>query len=261
MKFNYPTKSQYKIRDPLVILGNGPSLARVDLDMVRGFDSVGINMAYREFQRINFWPKYLAVLDHIIARTHTQDIDALIQQHIPNSIEAFFISHVAFQNTQLHTSDNVHAMPGATNTRAYPKDTSLQPTFENLHKTQSAAMAMVEIGMCLGYKQLVLLGIDSHYVAQDRLQLQQVRGCLGRVVKPELDKNHWFDDYYKVGDKLWCAPQWKSIGYKRMMAVWGYLKTYADAHDVEIVNGNPGSAVKNFPIMAWQEALQYFMVK
>ena len=59
-------------------MGNGPSLAEVDFDMLKGFDTFGLNSAYRAYERLNWWPTYHGCFDYIVTDNHTEAFQNLI---------------------------------------------------------------------------------------------------------------------------------------------------------------------------------------
>ena len=44
------------MNDTIVIMGNGPSLKDVDFAKLDGFDTFGLNSAYRAYERMDWWP-------------------------------------------------------------------------------------------------------------------------------------------------------------------------------------------------------------
>jgi hypothetical protein len=259
MHFNYPDKLRYEIKDPLVILGNGPSLAKVNFNTVKYFDSCGFNTAYREFARKAFWPKYYATFDHVQAQVHREAFDALASKRIPNGIEGFFVPWLIDELSQY---DNVHLMPYyCGNIPRYPKDPELKPSFDNIHWVGPTGTMMVEVGMCMGYTKFVLLGIDSHVAPLEEQGMKPVEGNMsGLYVMEDPSKHtvHWFDDYLRKGDIAWFgAPNIESEQYAAVQG-WELLKDYADNHGIQIINGSPDSAVRAFKKMTWQESLSFW---
>ncbi|GAI03594.1 unnamed protein product, partial [marine sediment metagenome] len=59
--------------DTIVIMGNGPSLKDVDFDMLNGFDTFGLNAAYRAYERMDWWPKYHGCFDYIVTESHKEN--------------------------------------------------------------------------------------------------------------------------------------------------------------------------------------------
>ena len=51
---------------PLIVMGNGPSLGDVDFESLNGFDTFGLNAAYRAYERMNWYPTYFGCFDYIV---------------------------------------------------------------------------------------------------------------------------------------------------------------------------------------------------
>ena len=43
--------------DTFYVICNGPSLKGFDFNVLKGKPTIGMNAAYRMFEKINFWPK------------------------------------------------------------------------------------------------------------------------------------------------------------------------------------------------------------
>ncbi len=54
----------------LVIMGNGPSLKKIDFDLLRSVDTFGLNAAYRAYPRLNWWPTYHGCFDFVVTDSH-----------------------------------------------------------------------------------------------------------------------------------------------------------------------------------------------
>jgi hypothetical protein len=62
----------------LVIIGNGPSLKGFDFQNFDGLKTLGMNAAYRYWQRINWYPTYYCCLDDRLLETHHRQIYELL---------------------------------------------------------------------------------------------------------------------------------------------------------------------------------------
>jgi hypothetical protein len=51
-------ETDLNIKDPLIIMGNGPSLASINFQDLTGYDCLGIKASYKIYEKINWWPKY-----------------------------------------------------------------------------------------------------------------------------------------------------------------------------------------------------------
>ena len=65
----------------VIIMGNGPSLKDVDFEMLRKFDTYGLNSAYRAYERMNWYPKYFGCFDYIVTNSHRDNFRNLVIQY------------------------------------------------------------------------------------------------------------------------------------------------------------------------------------
>jgi hypothetical protein len=62
----------------VVVLGNGPSLKGFDFLSLHGVDTIGMNAAYRFWDRIGWYPNHYVCLDDRLIETHAAEIFRLI---------------------------------------------------------------------------------------------------------------------------------------------------------------------------------------
>jgi hypothetical protein len=188
----------------LVILGNGPSLRGFDFERLSGVATLGMNAAYRHWDRIDWRPTHYACLDDALIETHKSEILRLIAE---DRISSFFLS-----------GRMLELEPGLAN---HPKVRFLDEfvphwlkrrgqnhglTFIDSDAFRTGQDAFVTTGAYsvryaawLGYDQIVLLGIDLTYhglpesEAVDDLRLVMTE-------TPKHNPNYFFDDYQRQGD-------------------------------------------------------------
>ena len=223
-----------QIKDPLIVIGNGPSVKDIDLDMLRGRDTYGLKGAYVTYPKLNWYPKYWSTFDfewlqsgdrfmnvlqfvqednpvqhfiflesnevsfgkspkiHYIKRhgpkiikngldlmspwdvtkqaaakkiSELEDINekeatdlvyqTIITKHLGANITASGIVN-AYQNKRLTEDDYDNPKPGM----IYPFPTDIDKFY---YYGGSSAHIACNIGVCLGYKKIILLGVDCSY--------------------------------------------------------------------------------------------------
>ncbi len=93
------------IRDDIfILLGNGPSLAYVNLHDLDGMHTMGLNAAYRAFERINYWPMYFGCFDALVCGHHASEFKRLIRN---SPIEKFFFINFDDQKVDIFTEMDV----------------------------------------------------------------------------------------------------------------------------------------------------------
>lgn len=228
-------------KDTLIVMGNGPSLADVDFSLLDGFDTFGLNSAYRAYERMDWWPTYHGCFDYRVTDNHREKFVQLVNS---GKIKRhFYIRDIGkYDNFQY-----VNLLPYGTTDKMNNSDEE----FNNFHDNGNSGANACSVGVCLGYKKIILLGVDCNYV-------EFVDGCKrdgpgGLVMEktPDENPNYWFDDYQQKGDE-YNVPD----GLKFHMPTWNKF-AYRAAHEgIRVYNCSPISNLRCFERLSLQEALE-----
>lgn len=196
------------MKEILFIMGNGPSLKEIMnndeyLNMLKKYDTFGLNAAYRVYDKYNFYPTYFGCFDFVVNESHKEEFENLILSN--NSIKKFyFIGNSKMRQNMF--SDNVRKSSRfqkinfkCTNIN---KVNSISKNFNNFLDFGGSGGNAAQIGIMLGYKKIILLGCDCNY----NENLKESKKLGGYVLKINSDikenPNYWFNDYQKKGDKF-----------------------------------------------------------
>jgi len=221
--------------DILFIIGNGPSLKGVDLKALSEHHTLGMNAAYRYWREIDWRPTYYACLDEVVGLSHQDEIASLIKERRiekfllrSNLIEA--LGEVALDQRIINFDALYYGNIGF---NAAPTITT------GSHTTLWGAL--------LGYKKIVLLGIDGRY--QEIVDGAERRGGIVLELTHETkNPNYFFEGYQAPGDR-YCIPNPRPglhIGAWREAA--HNLKNF----DCTVYNANKNSEVRYFPFIELQ---------
>ncbi len=227
--------------DTVFVLGNGPSLREFDFSQLAGFDTIGMNAAYRHWDRINWYPTIYACMDTVVIKSHAHEIDRLIRERRSNGIRVFFLrrailelcphledepSVVFFEDVQ-HTSDLL--------------DTGMITT--------GSLSAL--FGGFMGFDRVALLGIDCNYV--EKLPEATPGDGHQLVIEktPDHNPNYFFDDYQQAGDLYNIPNVHPGFHSRSWVAALGLL----EAAGVAIVNCNDKSELKAIPMASLESVL------
>jgi hypothetical protein len=224
----------------IIIMGNGPSLRDVDFDLLVGFDTFGLNSAYRAYRRMNWWPTYHGCFDYRVTGNHRTEFEKLINNSPIK--KCFYIRDFGSHNK--HQFINLQAFGTTDKFNSSPSD------FDSFNDNGNSGANACSVAACLGYEKIILLGVDCNYV-------ELVDGCKadgpGALVMertPDKNPNYWFDDYQQKGDEYnvpaglsFHMPTWNTFAYKAAHA------------GIEVVNCSPISELRCFRRRALKEAL------
>lgn len=229
------------VKDTFVVICNGPSLRGFDFNKIKGYESIGMNAAYRMFEKIDFWPTYFSCGDLVVGMSHKDEYKRLLEerdsvfflrQNVANAIK----SSGNVSEVDLKKLYEINCIPGKVG------EFNVNACKLNIMEPGCTGQLSAMIGVALGFKKIVLLGADCNYDESCK-GLERSKNEPGLVVSDEeySSPDHWFDDYLQKGDKC-NVPG--AMTYH--MGGWRVLSDVAKANDVEVINCSMVSKIPFF---------------
>jgi FkbM family methyltransferase len=224
----------------LIVLGNGPSLSDFDFTRFRSFDTIGMNAAYRFWDRIGWYPRYYICLDAVVGQSHKPAIERLIRERKQNGIELFVLRKDLVEQFPPDIQHDQRIM-----------------LFENLRETSKLFTPMpfttgshaALVGVQLGYRRMHLMGVDADYV--ERIEGAEDRG--GDVLQigttPEKNPNYFVKDYQLEGDKYTVPNPIPDLH----VTCWKEVHDVLKANNVAVWNGSTKSRVDFIPFRSFDD--------
>jgi hypothetical protein len=212
-------------QDTLIILGNGPSLKYVMSnpvyrEILKKYHTFGLNAAYRAYDELNFWPTYHGCLDMIVVESHLRSYEKIVprlskmfllaEDHLGKEIIDFDHPNlVKIRFDKAHRDSNEKA---------------LSTRFDEFRNWQNSGCNCVQIGLMLGYKRVILLGMDANYKEllseADVVKDEKYKWDHLQITRDvQSNDNYWFSGYQQVGDKYnipnaakYHLPAWNALG-------------------------------------------------
>ncbi len=246
-----------------VVIGNGPSLRGFDFFSLSGVDSVGMNAAYRHWERIEWYPTYYTCLDDQLIETHANAIYNLIVSCRVKS--CLLIAKILDYHPDLIDNPNIFYLESFHKAR-FNRESHRGITFVSSRYFRESDSSKVTTGAYavrfaahLGYKEISILGIDLKYV--ERLPEATSGEGIKLVISqtPKSNPNYFFDDYQRAGDK-YNVPNPSSHGSSLHVSSFEVLANDYIQYKwyVRIVNSNKESVLYSRAILPFQE-LQDFL--
>ena len=248
LEHEYFTNKQKKSKnDIIVIVGNGPSLKEEYFDILRSdkVDTFGLNVAYRFFDKMNWYPDYYGCFDYAATNTHKENISKMIlDENCP--IKKYFMIERPSIETRLHDTKLFFSDKVRNHTkfveRPHNQDGIGWPTYgtKNLKISCTGANA-IRTALELGYKKIILIGHDATYVQSHEFKEHEQSGPGRYLVKQKSDNpNYFWKDYYEGGD-VYNKPGDPLPAWQRVAAC--VKQTYPE---IDIVNCSKNSRVTYF---------------
>lgn len=233
------------------IMGNGPSLNRMDLSKLAGETVFACNSAFLLFERIGWRPKYYACVDSRVLPDRARDIDAMLRAH--PDMTAFFPAVI-----QEHTGAKARRpsrliVPTGANRYFFnevsnsidnlPRSMFSDNIDDNVVQPFTVAITMLQIAAYMGYSQIYLIGCDTDYEVTKTVREEKDKTAPGVALtsKKDDDPNHFDRRYFGKGRK-WHAPR-----PEMMIMHYGHAKEALDAIGVATYNATVGGRLEVFP--------------
>jgi len=204
-----------------LIIGNGPSLAKIPNDFLKKYTTFGSNRVY-----LKYTPDYYAFVDRLWIVNYLDDINNLISTRTGKPPEKFI--HHKFAKF----------IPGSHpyNNRANRKEFSFEP-LEWCWDGSTVTFVHLQLAFYYGFERALLIGVDHHYDKQ---------GAVGQVCMGK-DTSHFTKDYYDDHVNWWQPDLDK------------FTKSYQIAQEVyskagrEVINLTPGTHLDVFRKDNWKK--------
>lgn len=225
--------------DSAFVLGNGPSLGAIDLAALSPYRTIGMNAAYRYWDRIGWRPTDYACLDLVVGLSHIDGIRALIREGDGKSVDG-----VRPIGRFLLRQNLIEALgKDADNDRVVNFDVlRLGKPLLNVDPITTGSHALLWASL-EGADPVVLLGIDGNYV-EIVDGAKRRGGIVLEISEQKANPNYFFEDYQQPGDR-YNEPNPRPNLH---LDAWRYAAEKI-ASKTRVVNGNPSSEVRNFPFV------------
>ncbi|MBN2389057.1 MAG: DUF115 domain-containing protein [Anaerolineales bacterium] len=167
------------------VMGNGPSLAKMDLSLLREEVTFGLNRIYLLFEQINFVPSYYVCTNELVLRQFGEEIRALEMPKFLNwnSRNLFGQSDPTINFLRMRLSVVDRMQTDAT---------------RPLYGGGTVTFAALQLAFFMGFETVVLVGVDHRFFQS---------GIPNRTVRrtSERDEDHFHPGYFPAGSQ-WQLP-------------------------------------------------------
>jgi hypothetical protein len=203
------------------IIGNGPSLRRTDLTLLRDEYTIGLNRIYLNYENMGYEPTLYCSVNPSVLEQFSGEIDRLKSIKFLNALSADHVRNR--QNTFLMNSLDTGELIG------FHEELETLEWWEGGTVTYCA----LQVAHYLGFDTVVLLGVDHHFT---------VTGEPNELVTAEApDVNHFRPDYFGKGVK------WQYPDLVRSEAAYKVARAVYRKGGREILDATVGGKLHVFP--------------
>ena len=168
--------------EQMILICNGPSLNKTDMDKVRKATLMGLNKIYLGFRKYKIYPRYYVAVNQEVIY---QSAEAISNLKCVNFIAAG-IGACAAQAGPL-----THLIKADLPPLGFSKDLC-----QGVHQGWSVTHVGLQIAYYMGFSQVIIIGMDHHYIYKGKPnELKNMEGP---------DPNHFSESYFQ--NCVWNNP-------------------------------------------------------
>lgn len=236
----------------MFVMGNGPSLNKMDLELLGDDVVFACNSAFLLFPRVKWRPRYYTCVDSRVLLDRAREINKMLEEH--PSITAFFPSRITLHDGSHRTLDTREIIKPTPNCfyfhevanqatdsphtmfSADPNDYVVQP--------YSVAVTMLQLAAYMGFSPVYLIGIDARYSIPETVLAEGRKidetGVLLTSTQDD-DANHFDPRYFGAG-RVWHHPQ-----VDKMIMHFEWAQKALRPTEVQVHNATIGGRLEVFP--------------
>ncbi len=200
-----------------VILCNGPSLNKVDFNLLNNTFTFGLNKINLLFKRSEFRPTFIVSCNPYVIKQNAQFYNST---KIP-----LFLDSIALRNNLVKPRKNIVYMHATS--RGFARDCSI-----SIYNGYTVTYVALQLAFHMGFKEVALVGADHYF---------KTIGPSNNVVDAdEVDNNH-FDKRYFSGNMKWELPDLLNSEVSYSLAKENY-----EAFGKKIYNATVGGKLELF---------------
>lgn len=238
------------------VMGNGPSLNKMDLSRLAGETVFACNAAFLLFDRVVWRPTYYTCVDSRVIRDRAIDITQMLDSH--PGITAFFptVVHLHDGSGQEFAGRNV-IPPGSNRHYFYEVGNRESHHVESMFSLDAddfvvqpytVAITMLQLAVYMGFSEIYLIGCDTSYKVKESVQQagRELDGVGLLLTSTRDDDDNHFDPSYFGQGREWHNPQ-----VAKMLEHYRWARLAARRKGVRIVNATVGGQLEVFERVAF----------
>ncbi|WP_346839853.1 6-hydroxymethylpterin diphosphokinase MptE-like protein [Microbulbifer sp. SAOS-129_SWC] len=211
----------------IFVLGNGPSLKKTDLDLLKDEITIGFNGI---FLHETFTPTIHIVEDHLVAEDRAEEITGF---DCPVKI---FPSYLGYCLPVQENTIFLNHLPR----KSFPVDTDFSANAGEISYTGgTVTYTGLQVAASLGFEEIYLLGVDASYKVENVDRTTDYG--TGVLCSKGDDVNHFDTRYFGAGYR------WHDPNVHTMLQAYRKARMYAERNNIRICNATIGGELEVFP--------------
>ena len=223
-------REEFKDRDRCFVIGNGPSLNRTDLEVLKDEVTFAVNGFFLKARDLQWTPTFYVVEDHLVAEDRREWINAFKG---PRKLFPIYLAYCLEEGDDTLFFNHRPRI-------SYPHGFDFSTDAAEITYTGcTVTFTCLQLAFYLGFKEIYLIGVDADYELPKDVEQSKDYG-VGVLDMKSDDKNHFHPDYFGKGFR-WHDPQ-----VNKMVEAYQQARRVVDANGAAIHNATVGGRLEVF---------------
>ena len=227
-------RAQYKGSKRCFLIGNGPSLNRTDLSVLKDEVTFAVNGFFLKMEHLDWSPTFYCVEDHLVAEDRAPWINQL------NGPIKLFPAYLGYQFPPAPDTIFYNHRPRV----SYPHGFDFSREADKITYTGcTVTFSLMQLAAYLGFEEIYLIGVDASYDIPKDVNAGTGSGTgygVGVLDMQSDDPNHFDPDYFGKGFR-WHDPQ-----VDKMLDAYAAAKKALQGSGQTIYNATIGGKLELF---------------
>ncbi len=230
-------RERYKGSKRCFIIGNGPSLNRTDLSVLKDEVTFAVNGFFLKATELDWRPTFYVVEDHLVAEDRRRSINAF------KGSTKLFPAYLGYCLDEGSDTIFFNHLPRKSFPHGFDFSTDAA---EATYTGCTVTFTCMQLAFYLGFEEIYLIGVDASYDLPKDVE-QADSYAVGVLDMKSDDPNHFHPDYFGKGFR-WHDPQ---VG--KMVEAYQEARRVVDGTGQRIYNATVGGKLEVFERRAYAD--------
>lgn len=169
------------------VMANGPSLGKMELEVLKGEYTMSMNRAYLLYEQWGFVPSYYVCINELVLEQFAEDISQLDMPRFVNFNRRSYFPEVDEDESLMYLRLGLKL-----------KDQFSGDVTDTILSGGTVTFACLQLAYFMGFDEVILIGMDHNFVEKGVPNTTEAR-------QSEQDESHCHPNYFPKGTK-WQLP-------------------------------------------------------
>ena len=240
------------------VIGNGPSLTRMDLSLLNGEILFASNGIYHLFSKVKWRPSYYSCVDAVVLRDQKKEIIKMketnpeIQCFFPEKVPDAYLErkHIPVESFIPKKDGTCFFKQISPRQNAGPYGLFPQKPECGLVQPYTVTATLLQLAHLMGCSPIYLIGCDTYYHPQENTKEVRTSRIAGtKIFQADCnnDPNHFDPAYFGKGKK------YQDPNVDKMVTHYEAIKQASNRLDFSIYNAGINSQLEVFPKVDYEQ--------